>query len=91
MLDWFSTQFHVVFTCWRAYSLCGNIADNPTKRTRHGSAVDTSKKKPNRSEEGIKSKKDSDRRRGQTRVCIGDNFTRWRDLTRDTEAPAVLL
>ncbi|MDG2555427.1 hypothetical protein P7M41_25880 [Vibrio parahaemolyticus] len=51
------------------------------KRPRHGSEVDpTTKKKPGHSAEGLLAKKESDRQRRQTRICIGVAFPRWRAL-----------
>ena len=59
------------------------MAENPKKRPRGGSeVVDPTKKpkKPSRSAEGILLKKESDKRRRQTRVIIGVAFPRWRAL-----------
>ncbi|XP_033478906.2 uncharacterized protein LOC117254641 isoform X1 [Epinephelus lanceolatus] len=74
------------------------MAENPKKRLRHGSEVDsTTKRKPRRSAEGLLAKKESDRRRRQTRICIGVAFPRWRALKEeiglraDTDVALLLL
>nr|XP_043903001.1 uncharacterized protein LOC122782635 [Solea senegalensis] len=57
------------------------MAENSNKRLQKVSTVEpTVKKKPKRTAEGIKSKRESDRRRRQTRVTLGVAFPRWRAL-----------
>ena len=74
------------------------MAENPKKRPRQLSEVDIStKKKPGRSAEGLLRKKESDKRRRQTRICIGMAFPRWRalkaemGLRADTQVALLLL
>ncbi|KAJ8251693.1 hypothetical protein GJAV_G00224090 [Gymnothorax javanicus] len=74
------------------------MAENQKKWSRHGSEVGpTTKKKPCRSAEGILAKKESDRRRRQTRICIAVAFPRWRALKKeiglraDTDVALLLL
>lgn len=55
-----------------------NMANNPKKR--QGSRGDCVPKRPRRSAEGIRSKKESDRQRRKTRICLGVAFPRWRAL-----------
>lgn len=68
------------------------------KRPRKVPGVDAPvKKEIRRSAEGLKSKKESDRRRGQTRITIGVAFPRWRALKKekrlraDTDVALLLL
>ncbi|XP_029950524.1 uncharacterized protein LOC115390697 isoform X4 [Salarias fasciatus] len=74
------------------------MAEYPKKRPRKSPEVDpTTKKKPGRSAEGLLAKKESDRWRRQTRICIGVAFPRWRalkaeiGLRADTDVALLLL
>ena len=73
------------------------MAENLKKRPR-GSEVDrTAKKRPSRSAEGLLAKRESDKRRRLTRICIGVAFPRWRALKEeiglrsDTDVALILL
>ncbi|XP_028421873.1 uncharacterized protein LOC114546913 isoform X1 [Perca flavescens] len=74
------------------------MAENPKKRPRNVLVSDcTDKKRPTRSAEGLKSKKESDERRRKTRVTIGVAFPIWRALKKeqglrsDTDVALLLL
>ncbi|XP_035856279.1 uncharacterized protein LOC116043045 isoform X9 [Sander lucioperca] len=74
------------------------MAENPKKRPRNISVSDcTAKRRPTRSAEGLKSKKESDERRRKTRVTIGVAFPIWRALKKekglrsDTDVALLLL
>ncbi|XP_032388842.1 uncharacterized protein LOC116700084 isoform X2 [Etheostoma spectabile] len=74
------------------------MAETPEKRPRIVPVSDcTSKKRPTRSAEGLKSKKESDERRRKTRVTIGVAFPIWRALKKekglrsDTDVALLLL